>query len=259
MSALTFTLREPPARTIDCAPLTPDLLAGRTPADIAAIELICGNRRRRVDALFEISGGDAQNIVIRASSARLAWIGKNMSSGTLTVDGDAGPYAGCGMRGGILTISGNAGAWAASGLAGGELRIGGNAGDFLAGALPGDKYGMRGGLVIVDGDAGDRAADRMRRGVLLIKGRAGDYLASRMRAGTVIVHGDVGAGTGFLMKRGTLVLRRAPRTMLPTFGDCCGFMHSRTATAMRRSPNSRAGIKYAATPAIWLYQATGRS
>jgi formylmethanofuran dehydrogenase subunit C len=220
MSALTFTLREPPVRTIDCAPLIPQLLADKTPAEVAAIELTCGNRRRRVDSLFDISGDDAQNVAIRRSGERLAWIGKNLTGGTLTVEGDAGPYAGCGMRNGTLTISGNAGAWAASGLAGGELRIGGNAGDFLAGALPGDKYGMRGGLVIVDGDAGDRTADRMRRGVLLIKGRAGDYLASRMRAGTVMVLGDIGDGAGFLMKRGTLILRQTPQHLLPTFGDC---------------------------------------
>jgi formylmethanofuran dehydrogenase subunit C len=220
MSALTFTLREPPAQTVDCAPLIPELLADKTPAEIAAIELTCGNRRRRVDTLFDVSGDDAQNMVIRRSCERLAGIGKNMTGGTVTVDGDAGPYAGCGMRNGTLTISGNAGAWAASGLAGGELRIGGNAGDFLAGALPGDKYGMCGGLVIVDGDAGDRAADRMRRGVLLIKGRAGDYLASRMRAGTVMALGDTGDCTGFVMKRGTLILRQAPRHLLPTVGDC---------------------------------------
>ncbi|WP_054774430.1 hypothetical protein [Methylogaea oryzae] len=49
MSALTFTLKIAPQQRVDVAPLTPDNLAGKSAADIAALALQCGNRTLRAD------------------------------------------------------------------------------------------------------------------------------------------------------------------------------------------------------------------
>lgn len=218
MSAITLTLRDSPAQSVDCSPLGPDLLAGKTKADVESIELACGNRRLRVKDLFDVGGGDATHVVIRGGSDRLERIGARMRSGTLSVEGDCGAYAGLGLRGGQLVIAGNAGVFAASGMRGGLVEIRGNAADFLGAALPGDKQGMRGGTVVVHGNAGDRCGDRMRRGLMLIKGNCGAYCGSRMLAGTILVQERVGELPGFALRRGTLLLASVP-ALPATFQD----------------------------------------
>lgn len=219
MRALTFTLKTELAQRVDMSPLTPDTLVGKSAAEIAATELVSGNRKLRADCLFDISGDDASNIVIQNSSAKLDHIGSHMRSGRITVHGDVGSYLGLQMRHAEIIVHGNADAFAASGMASGFMHIHGNAGDFLAAAIVGDRKGMRGGTVVVGGNAGDRVGDQMRRGLLLIEGNAGDYCASRMLAGTIGVAGEVGAYVGYGMRRGTLLLCEKP-ALHATMQDC---------------------------------------
>lgn len=218
MSTLCFTLREPPARAVDLSPLTADHLAGKTPAQVAAIELRSGNRTVRVDELFSLSGSSATEIEIREACDRLDRIGEGMTHGRILVHGAAGAYLGARMAGGVIDVRGDAGAYAATGMTGGLIHVSGTVGDFLGGAIPGDSRGMRGGTVLIGGDAGDRVGDRMRRGLILVEGRAGDYCGSRMLAGTIAVWGPVGRFPGMAMKRGTLLLRQTP-ALLPTFSN----------------------------------------
>jgi formylmethanofuran dehydrogenase subunit C len=220
MNTLCLTLREPPSQRVDLSPLTPDHLAGKAPAQIAAIELASGNRTVRVDSLFTLSGSHAHEIEFRGSCDRLDGIGAGMTQGRIVVQGDAGAYLGARMSGGRIEVRGGVGAWAATGMRGGLIHIAGNAGAFLAAALPGDRHGMLGGTVLVGGDAGDRLGDRMRRGLVLVEGRAGDFCASRMVAGTIAVWAGVGRSPGLGMRRGTLLLQEDPGALLPTFNDC---------------------------------------
>ena len=67
MSALTFTLKSIPQQRIDLSPLTPNALAGLALSEMGAIELIAGRRKLRVDSVFDISGDDADDIVIANS------------------------------------------------------------------------------------------------------------------------------------------------------------------------------------------------
>lgn len=220
MSALTLTLKHnAPAQRIDMAPLTPDHLAGKSAAEISAVELLCGNRKLRVDSLFDVSGDDAGNLVINNANGKLDFIGRGMKQGCITVNGNAGSYLAFQMRKGEITLNGNADAFAASGMAGGLLKVNGNVGDFLAAAIPGDRKGMKGGTVIITGNAGDRAGDQMRRGIILIEGNVGTYCASRMLAGTIGVMGSVGDHIGYGMRRGTLLLLQEPK-LHATIHDC---------------------------------------
>lgn len=219
MSALIFTLKTAPQQRIDCAPLTPNNLAGKSAAEIAAVVLQCGKQKLRADALFDISGDDANDIVIQNGNNKLDYIGHSMRSGRITVHGGAGSYLGFQMRKGEIVLHGDADAYAASGLAGGTLHVHGNVGDFLASAIPGERKGMKGGLVIVTGNAGDRVGDQMRRGIVLIEGNVGTYCASRMLAGTIGVMGSVGEYVGFGMRRGTLLLFSTPK-LHSTIQDC---------------------------------------
>lgn len=220
MSALTFTLKIELKQRVDLSPLTPDNLTGKSAIDIAALYLSCGNRSLRADEIFTIAGSDAAHIRFVKASAKLDNIGKAMSSGCISVEGDAGAYLGMQMKGGKITVSGNVGAYAACELKSGEIVIHGNAGDFLGAALPGNKKGMAGGIVLVKGNAADRVGDHMRRGSILIEGNAGAYLGARMTAGTIAVAGNVGEHLGYAMNRGTLLLLKTPTALPPTFNDC---------------------------------------
>ncbi|HLF96467.1 MAG TPA: formylmethanofuran dehydrogenase subunit C [Methylococcaceae bacterium] len=220
MSALSFTLKLELQQRLDCAPLTADHLAGKSPAEIAAIPLQCGNRTLRTDEAFHREGDDAGHIRFLKASSKLDNIGKGMRGGFIAVDGDAGAYLGMQMKGGKIEVSGSVGAYAACEMKDGEVLIRGNAGDFLGAALPGNRKGMAGGVVIVKGDAADRVGDHLRRGAILIEGNAGDYLGSRMIAGTIAVAGSVGAHPGYAMNRGTLLLLKTPAALPPTFNDC---------------------------------------
>lgn len=219
MSALTLTLKTKPQQRIDCSPLTPDNLAGKSIAEIGAIELQCGKQKLRADMLFDIAGDDASNLVFMNSRDKLDYIGNAMQSGRIIIHGDAGWYLGFQMKKGNIVLHGHAGGFAASGMSGGTLHVHGSVGDYLASAIPGDRKGMKGGLVIVTGNAGDRVGDQMRRGIVLIEGNVGAYCASRMLAGTIGVMGSVGDYVGYGMRRGTLLLFSTPK-LHATLQDC---------------------------------------
>jgi formylmethanofuran dehydrogenase subunit C len=220
MSTLCLTLRERPALPVDLSPLSADHLGGKTPAQIAAIELASGNGTVRLDSLFTLTGGFSTELEIRNACDRLDRIGDGMTHGRILVQGDAGAYLGARMRGGHIEVRGSVGAYAGSGMRGGRIQIEGAAGDFLGGALPGDRHGMTEGMILLNGSAGDRVGDRMRRGTILIAGDAGDYCGSRMVAGTIAVWGRVGRSPGFAMRRGTMLLLQEPGALPPTFNDC---------------------------------------
>lgn len=221
MTALHFILKTEPRQRVDAAPLTPDLLAGKPLDEIGAILLQTGNRRVRVDELFTIQGEDAQTLVFcGVATCQLDYVGKDMTTGEVVVEGDAGSYLGMRMKGGRIIVAGSVDAYAACEMRNGEIVIVDNAGDFLGACLPGNKKGMAGGVVIVKGNAGDRVGDHMRRGAILIEGDAGAYLGSRMTAGTIAVLGKTGEHIGYAMGRGTLLLAQAPAEIPATFNDC---------------------------------------
>ena len=221
MSTLTFTLKDATAQRIDCSPLTPDLLADKTIAQITAIELVTGNKTERADTLFDISGEDTSDIKFANSTDKLDFIGRNMTTGTITVEGNVGAYLGLFLEGGQITVTGDTGVYTACEMKSGQIKINGNAGDFVGGARPGYKNGMTGGTVIVTGNTGARTGDHMRRGMILIEGNAGDYCAARMISGTIAVLGNVGTHLGLGMKRGTVLLTQAPaQGMSANFNDC---------------------------------------
>lgn len=221
MSHLTFTLKSAPKQRIDCSPLTPDVLAGKSLAEIAEIELVIGKSTARVDALFTITEGDSNAITFANSDQKLDFVGRNMTQGSISIEGNVGAYLGIFMEGGEINVKGDTGIYTACEMAGGQIKVNGNAGDFVGGARPGRRNGMTGGRVIVTGDTGARTGDHMRRGFILIEGNAGDYCASRMISGTIAVLGDCGAHLGYGMKRGTILLTQMPsRGITANFNDC---------------------------------------
>lgn len=219
MSALTLSLKYNPHQRLDMSPLVCNKLLDKSVAEIAALTLQNGNEKVRVDTLFDISGDDCQQIIIRNCSDKIDYIGKQLSEGTITIEGDVGAYLAIAMTGGSITVHGNSGIFTACELLDGYVQVNGNAGDFVGAALPGNKKGLQGGMVLIKGNVGARAGDHMRRGTLLVEGNAGDYLGSRMTAGTIAVMGTVGSYIGYAMHRGTLLLWQQPK-IPANFKDC---------------------------------------
>ena len=219
MNPLVLEQRESSALRIDMRTYTADRLAGMAPKEIQSLPLFLGNEKIETGEFFSVSGTDTQQIRILAKTDKLDFVGANMSSGTITLEGNAGIHIGQEMRGGELHVTGNAGIYAGAGLAGGKLLIEGNSGDFLGAALPGEKQGMTGGVIVLKGNSGDRIGDRQRRGTIIIEGNAGDYCGSRLIAGTIAILGKAGKLVGFNMKRGTLLLSQEAESLPITFND----------------------------------------
>ena len=219
MSALIFALKKDLAQKLDVSPLSPDLLAKKSLADIGATLLWYGKQQIRADEVFTISGNDTNQLVFDKSTVKIDYIGSGLKMGHITVNGDTGAFLGFQMRQGSIIVNGSVADFAACGMAGGLLQINGNVGDYLGAALVGERAGMKGGIVIVKGNAGERTGDQMRRGMILIDGNVGNYCASRMLAGTIGVLGSVGEYVGYGMRRGTLLLTKTPK-LHATIQDC---------------------------------------
>jgi len=221
MNAITLRVKNAPGFRVDGSKLLPVELAAASRADLPRVVLQGAGETCALGDLFDIAltQDDKPSLTIEGDACWLDRIGANMTEGTLTVQGNAGDYAGLKMSGGELHIEGDAGAFAACEMQGGRLSIHGDAGDFAAGALPGDMEGMTGGTLTIRGNAGARLADRMRRGLVIVGGDAGDFAASRIVAGTVCIAGRPGAHYAYGMRRGTLLLMQAPDRVPPTFTE----------------------------------------
>lgn len=236
--------------------LTPDRLRGLGPAEVAALPLPVGNRKRRVDELFELTPGDPQTLTVSDASPRLDRVGAGMSDGRLRVEGSVGLYCARDMRGGELWVAGDCGDYAGATMRGGRLRVDGSVGLGLAAAPGGERLGMQGGVIVIKGNAGPLAGDRLRRGLVLIEGDAGAGCGARMIAGTLMVLGEVGADAGLNMRRGTLWLARPPRRLADTFQpngeQRLNFLRLLLAGVRTQAPDSRFATLGAAPVRRWL-------
>lgn len=244
MKPLTLVLKAKPAQRLDLSPLLPHLLADKSIAEIAAIDIATTKEKVTVGDIFTVRAGDAEEIRFEGGSERFDGIGRGLKSGSIKVDGDVGMEAGRSMSGGTLAISGSAGPYAGSAMSGGRIEIAGDVGDFLAAPREGEMLGMSGGMLIVRGSAGLRPGDRLRRGTIVIEGATGDCPGSRMIAGTLVILGRCGAHPGYLMKRGTIGLAKPP-ALGATFVDSGQFASSFPAVFSRLfEPESRGAAKF---------------
>lgn len=215
MAALSLTLKAAPPERVDLAPLTATTLTGRSPSEIARIVVGTTRAGLTVGDLFDIAGDDPTDLHI-SGHERLDNIGKGLSGGSVTVEGDTGAYLGRGMKGGTIRVSGSVrGPYAGTGMTGGSILVAGDAADAVGGAVPGAMAGQAGGLIVIRGSAGIYVGDRMRRGVLVVEGYVGDACGARMVGGTILTRA-LGTRAGAGMKRGTLI---APKSadLEPTF------------------------------------------
>ncbi len=158
MMPLTLTLKKNPPFKVDCRKLTPDKLEGLSINQVLEITL---NNTFKVIDLFHISGDNFERIVFKNSNVLLAYIGHQMSHGSIKIEGDCGDFLGANMRGGSIICHGNAG----------------------------DRVGdqMRRGMILIDDNAGDYCGSRMLAGTIGVYGRVGNYAGFGMKRGTILL------------------------------------------------------------------------
>ena len=224
MTRTILSVRQEITLPVEAESICPDRFAGLSQAEVAALPVLLGRRKKVLGDLFEVEGDGCAEILIKGDLSHVKRIGQDMSQGQITIQGDVGMHLGSGMRGGEITVQGNTGAWAGAQMAGGSIRVHGNVGAILGGPYTGQKRGMSGGVIVVDGNAGVRAGERMRRGLIVIQGNAGDMLGARMIAGTIVVLGTLGSRAGAGMKRGTIIaLGGLADGLLPTIHYACTY------------------------------------
>lgn len=203
---VTLTLRAPLEEAVEGDCISPSLFASLGEAEIGALPIWTGRVRRTLADYFDVRGGNSASVRVVGDVRRVVGIAAGMSTGDLTIDGDAGSRLATGMTGGRVDVTGSAGDDAGVGMSGGSLHIQRNAGDRIGAAMPGASRGMTGGEIVVEGSVGADAGARMRRGLLFVGGDAGNHVARAMIAGTVFVIGRVGSEAAFASKRGSLVV-----------------------------------------------------
>jgi formylmethanofuran dehydrogenase subunit C len=201
--------------------ITPDNLDGKPLLQIAHLTVQHGNESLPLGEFFRVEGdaGDG-TVLVEGDTARIKWLGAEMTRGRLTIEGDAGMHVGAEMRGGEIVVRGNAGDWVGAEMRGGKIHVHGSAGHLVGAGYSGSRSGMRGGVILIDGPAGNEIGSSMRRGVIAVGG-AGDFPGVSLIAGSVFVFGPSGLRPGAGMKRGTIVLAGSAPELLRTFRLTC--------------------------------------
>ncbi|HEY7309244.1 MAG TPA: formylmethanofuran dehydrogenase subunit C [Gemmataceae bacterium] len=209
---------------IEAECVTPDNLADKTAAEIAALPVQHGNAQVPLGEFFRVEGdpGDGE-VVIEGDCGRVKWLGAEMTRGRLTIHGNAGMHLGAEMKGGEIHVHGSAGDWVGAEMHGGRIHVYGDAGNLVGAAYRGSRLGMRGGVLLIDGKAGNEIGATMRRGLIVVGDGCGDFPGVSMIAGTIFLFGNGGVRAGAGMKRGTIAFFGEPPPLLHSFRYDCTY------------------------------------
>ena len=219
---IILTLKEQPTVPLEAEMISPDIMSGLKEDAIRALPVFLGKRQCRLDDFFTVEGGESDALEVRGDAAKVKWIGRGMTRGRITVNGNAGMHLGANMKGGTIEVTGNASDWVGAEMTAGLIRVRGNAGGQVGAAYRGSLAGMKGGTVIVGGSAGLEVGMRMKRGIIIVGGPVRDFTGLQMKGGTIFLLGGAEIRTGAWMFRGTIV-SLIPIPLLPTFSYACAY------------------------------------
>lgn len=223
--ALTLTLKRTSNVPLEVEGITPDILRGKSLAEIERLPIFEGNVQLALAEFFSVAG-DPNDATIdwEGQLAGVHWIGAKMASGRMTIHGDCGRHLGSEMSGGEIHVLGNASDWVGGEMHGGLIHVRGNAGHLVGAAYRGSARGMTRGTILIGGNAGNEIGHTLRRGLIAIGGSAGDLAGFNMLAGTIVLCGSVGIRHGAGMRRGTIAfLGQELPPLLPSFRRACRY------------------------------------
>src|SRR5436190_21471821 len=106
---LRLTLRSKTSVPLEVEGITPDAIRGKFLAEIEKLEVFEGNVKSRLVDFFSISGDSNDEIhEWEGDLAGVHWIGAEMQSGKILIQGNAGRHVGSEMQGGEIHVQGNA-------------------------------------------------------------------------------------------------------------------------------------------------------
>ncbi len=222
MASISLKLKTKVERPLDTSVISPNIFAGKSPKEIENLEMWRGNKKINLGEAFDVSGESGQkpdeiSITIDGDLSKARRIGKQMTSGKIIVNGNAGFYVGEGMKGGEIDVHGNADSWLGMEMKGGVINIEGDAGDFVGSSYRGSRNGMSGGTINIKGNAGSEVGCWMKEGLIKINGDVGLYAGIHMQGGTIFVSGSSAGRLGAQMTGGKVILMGKIDEVLPSF------------------------------------------
>jgi len=222
MPSVVLRLRAPIRVPLDLGVISPNEFSGRSVSEIEELQVMRGNRTVALTQLFDVSGeagttAAETHIVIQGDLPTARRIGREMDSGSITVDGAVGMYLGERMRGGKIVVHGCADSWAGVDMRGGTMEIFGDVGDCLGSAYRGTRTGLRSGAIIVHGNAGAEAGSWVTGGLIKVEGSVGPFAGLRMGGGNLLVKGNADERLGACMTGGKVAVLGHVPSILPSF------------------------------------------
>lgn len=221
---LTLTYHGQTSVPVEVEGITPDVVRGKTIAEIERLPVYHGNRQVTLGDFFQVQGDPSdERIEWLGELGGVHWVGAKMKSGRMDVRGNVGRHVGSELRGGEIHVEGDASDWVGGEMHGGLIQVRGSAGHQVGAAYRGSARGMTKGVILVHGNAGNEIGHTMRRGLIAIGGSSGDLTGFNMRAGTVLLAGETGIRPGAGMRRGTIGFLNARPHLLPSFHRACRY------------------------------------
>ena len=202
MKPLTLKCRIKDKRRLDMSWLS-NIKVSRL-SDIKNLLISYGSKRYKLSTLFNVSGDNCEDIVIKNSFDHLDNIGSNLENKKITVFGNVGFGLAKGMKSGEIKLNGNAGRNACSGMRGGSVYIMGNADNGLCSLPTSMNEGLVDGFIYVRKNVGDNSIIRMRRGNIIIGGNIGSDSCLELISGSIIILGRIGKNFCHNGRRGTI-------------------------------------------------------
>jgi formylmethanofuran dehydrogenase subunit C len=214
---ISLTLKQPVNGVpLEAESICPDVMTTLDNAAVRALPVYLGKRQCRIDDFFTVDGEKSDEIDVHGDLRKVRWIGRGMTRGRISIDGNAGMHLGAYMKAGTIEVSGAASDWVGGEMSGGLIRVNGNAGGQIGAAYRGSPRGMTDGTIIIGGSAGLEVGMRMKRGLIVIGGPVRDFAGLEMKGGTIVLRSGAELRTGAWMNRGTIISLK-PVPLLPSF------------------------------------------
>jgi len=219
---MKLKLHTQPDVPFEAESITPGVVNKLKAKEIERLKLFHGNREVNLADFFSVIDNKSEILEVEGDMHRVKYLGTNMSSGEMQINGDVGPHLGSAVTGGFIKVNGNTGDWIVPAMTGGRVHITGNSGHCIASAYRGASIGVAGGEVIIEGNVKNELGHAMSNATIIVGGKCGDFTGVNMNSGTILAFGEMGTRTGAGMKRGTIICMDQPE-VLPTFSYDCKY------------------------------------
>ena len=161
---IVLTLKEQPSVPLEAEVLCPDMIAGLAHDAVCGLPVFLGKRQCRSMTSSTSRERPATSWRFDGDARNVKWIGRGMTRGRITIEGNAGMHLGAYMKGGTIEVTGNASDWVGAEMIDGLIRIRGNAGGQVGAAYRGSSSGMQNGAILIErlGRHRSRHADETR-------------------------------------------------------------------------------------------------